>query len=266
VNDIFVSLGIESWKPTLSSLLVSPLPLIVLVVVGALLMNRHRVFAWLLIGSGCIALWLATTRAAGMLLMLHLLQPPPALTAPEIADLAHAPLTAIVVLGGGRRSLAPEYGTSTLTPRTMERLRYGIWLARATELPVAFSGGVGWAARPGPSEADVAHRIADREFGFQVRWREGESRDTHENAVNTIALLHPIGIEQIVLVTHDSDMPRAVANFERASSGTNIRIVAAPMDVPTFEGLRAQDWLPSSGGYEQVWGVLHEWIGILAGA
>jgi hypothetical protein len=67
-------------------------------------------------------------------------------------------------------------------------------------------------------------------------------------------------------VTHDSDMRRAVANFERAAAGKNIEIVAAPMDVAAFDELRVADWLPSPGGYERVWSVLHEWVGTLAGA
>jgi hypothetical protein len=60
---------------------------------------------------------------------------------------------AIVVLGGGMEALAPEYGVSSLRATSLERLRYGIWLGRETGLPVAFSGGVGWAQLDAKPEA-----------------------------------------------------------------------------------------------------------------
>jgi len=50
-------------------------------------------------------------------------------------ELKRAPKTAIVVVGGGRRAHAPEYGMSTLHPGNFDRLHYGLWLARETNLP-----------------------------------------------------------------------------------------------------------------------------------
>jgi uncharacterized SAM-binding protein YcdF (DUF218 family) len=266
MNALFVSLGIESWKPLLAAIFVSPLPLIVLVLVGARLMFRHRVLAWLLILIACAALWLSTTWAAGIGLTRYLLHPPPALGDAEIAELKHAPNTAIVVLGGGRRAYAPEYGMSTLKARTLERLRYAIWLARATGLPVAFSGGVGWGAGEGPTEAEIAARVAEREFGLKLKWQEDESRDTRENAVRTIAILQPAGIRKIVLVTQGADMRRAVRDFERAAAGSSIAIVPAPLRLTATGPLNARDWLPSYEGYQQSWVALYEWVGLLAGA
>jgi uncharacterized SAM-binding protein YcdF (DUF218 family) len=267
LNDLFLALGIASWKPVVSALFVSPLPLIAAVLIGAAQMYRRRALAWLLILGGCLGLWLSTTLAFGQSLDRLLLRPPPALDQAQIAALKGAPDAAIVVLGGGRKLVAPEYGgIATTTARSLDRLRYGIWLGRATGLPVAFSGGIGWRSKPGATEAEVAARVAADEFGFDLRWQETRSRDTRENAIESVALLHPLGIRRIVVVTHDSDMRRAVANFERAAAGKNIEIVAAPMDVATFEELRVADWLPSPAGYERVWSVLHEWVGILAGA
>jgi len=48
---------------------------------------------------------------------------------------------AIVVLGGGTRRNAPEYGGDTLGALTLERLRYGTVVARVTHLPMLLSGG-----------------------------------------------------------------------------------------------------------------------------
>ena len=266
MNELFFTLDIQSWKPFISALLLPPVPLLVLVLAGARLMFRRRLLAWLMILGGVLGMWFSCTTALGRGITLWLLRPPPALMDSQITELKRAPKTAIVVLGGGRWLLAPEYGVSTLRDRSVERLRYGLWLGRETALPVAFSGGVGHGAPPGPSEAEIAARIADREFGRPLRWTETESRDTRENAARSVTLLQQQGIEQIVVVTHGYHMPRAMLNFERAAAGKNLRIVAAPMGLTTGGSLRASDWLPTSDGFEANRMALHEWIGRLAGA
>ncbi|MDO9074715.1 MAG: YdcF family protein [Rubrivivax sp.] len=267
MNDLFLTLGIEGWKPVLGSLLLSPLPLLILVLVGARLMFRRRLLAWLLILLGVIPIYLACTNAVSGLLQRGLTRPPPALAAAEMAALRKAPRTAIVVLGGGRRELSPEYGVSNLKERGIERLRYGIWLSRETNLPLAFSGGIGHGGKPGSTEAEIAARIAEREFGRPLRWTETESRDTRENALRTVALLRKDGIEQIVLVTHNYHMRRALRNFERAAAqGTPLKIVAAPMGLPSSTRIEARDWLPLASNLQTTTIALHEWLGYLAGA
>lgn len=268
MNDILVTGGVEAWKPVLEALLMPPVPMLLLVLIGARLMFRRRLVAWLLILAGVVGIWMMCTMAAGIWMNRVLLTPPRALSNGEIAELRRQPKTAIVVLGGGRRLLAPEYGLSTLRPFTIERLRYALWLARETSLPVAFSGGVGHGSEPGPSEAEIAARIAEREFGRPLRWTEGQSRDTNENGIRTIALLHGEGIERIVLVTHAFHMRRALAAFERAKQRSNaqITLVPAPVGVDPGGSVRARDWLPSYEGFEMTRIALHEWIGRLAGA
>ena len=266
MNELVAALGIESWKPALTALVMPPVPLLVLVLIGARQMFRRRLLAWLLILLATLGLWFSGTQALGHVLVQGLVKPPPPLAGSELAELRRSPKTAIMVLGAGRRLTAPEYGVSSLNFRSAERLRYGIWLARETGLPLGFSGGVGHGAAAGASEAEIAARVAEREFNKTLRWQEGESRDTHENAVKTVALLQPQGIEKIVVVTDALHMRRAVANFERAAEGKPIRIVAAPMGIRGSGHLSGADWLPSLQGYEEVWMALHEALGRLLGA
>ena len=83
----------------------------------------------------------------------------------------------------------------------------------------------------------------------------------------TVALLRKDGIEQIVLVTHDYHMRRALRNFERAAAvGTPMKIVAAPMGLPSSTRIEAKDWLPVASNLEKTTIVLHEWLGYLGGA
>lgn len=268
MNDLFLTLGIESWKALLAALLLPPVPFIVLVLVGSRLMPVRRITAWLFVVAGLAGIWFSSTTLAGTAITRSLLKPPPALGAQRIADLRRATKTAIVVLGAGRRSYAPEYGVAMLKPMGIERLRYGIWLSRETSLPLAFSGGVGPGAPAGPSEATIAARVAEREFGRPLRWTEAESRDTRENAIRSVALMKSQGIEQIVVVTSGYHMRRALRNFERAveAAGSPMRIVAAPMGLPSGGRYGARDWLPSRQGFETTRLALHELLGLIAGA
>jgi uncharacterized SAM-binding protein YcdF (DUF218 family) len=268
MNELLLTLGLEGWKPLLGTLLLPPIPFLLLTLAGTRLMFRSRLLAWLMVLLGAVGIWLSCTPAIGQLLNQALLQPPPALNRGDIAELKRAPKTAVVVLGSGRRALAPEYGVSTLNARSVERLRYGIWLSRETDLPLAFSGGIGHGAPDGNTEAEIAARITEREFGHKLRWQEGRSRDTRENARYTVALLQAQGIEHIVLVSHQYHMKRALRNFARAvpAEGPALRLTAAPLGVRAAGPRLAGDWVPTAEGFEHTRTVLHEWLGLLAGA
>lgn len=268
LNDLFQQLELGSLKGVLSALVLPPVPLILLVIVGAVMLRRKRLLlGWLCIWLACIGLWVASTPLVGNALTMGLVKPPPALSTGAVADLkavAPAQKTAIVVLGAGREVFAPEYGMSNLNGLSVERLRYGVWLSRATGLPLAFSGGIGHGAAEGATEAEIASRIAAAEFGRPLKWTESRSRDTSENAQFTVSLLREAGIERIVIVTHGFHMRRAVGAFERAvvRQGASMALLPAPMDMAA----RSTGWLPSADGAFRVRMALREWLGQLAGA
>jgi len=153
---------------------------------------------------------------------------------------AHAATAqAIVVLGGGTRRNAPEYGGDTLGRLTLERVRYSARVAKATNLPVLVSGGRLSGAKQ--SEARLMSDALEQEYGVPVRWREGRSRNTHENAQRSAALLKADGVARVVLVAHAIDIPRAAAEFAAAG----IDVVPAATGLPTTHATSAWDWLPS---------------------
>lgn len=285
MNDLFVRLGILGWKPWLSTLLLPPAPLLLLVLVGvALLLRRHarpaapgvpalslrrQALGWASLLAGLIGLWLASTTALSGLLVSALTQPPPPLNAAQRAGLRGAPHTAVLVLGAGRQMLAPEYDSADLRPLTEQRLRYGLWLARQTGLPVGYSGGLGHGTTDGgPTEAEVAGRIAERDFGVPLRWLEDQSRDTNENAQFSVRLLQADGIQTIVLVTHDFHQRRALAAFARAirQQGAAMVVLPAPLGGRAAAALSLGDWLPTADGFALTRIALHEWLGWVAGA
>ena len=180
--------------------------------------------------------------------------------------LAGQPNSVIVVLGMGRESFAPEYGAANLSGGSVERLRYGLWLAKETHLPVAFSGGVGWADRTrGAAEGVVAATIAAQEFSIPLRWVESGSRDTRENAQRTIELLRNQGITHIVLVTHGWHMKRALLEFNRASGG-QIKIEPAPMGLAKRLENPIQAWMPTTDGILRVRNAVREMIALVVAA
>ena len=109
----------------------------------------------------------------------ELLEREPPLAREEWATLArHA--DAIVVLGSGRERGDPAWGADQPTGVGLERERYAARLAKASGLPVLTSGGLHYGTPP--TEARLMADSLHDDFGVTVRWQEGRSRTTWENA------------------------------------------------------------------------------------
>ncbi|HEX6295867.1 MAG TPA: YdcF family protein [Burkholderiales bacterium] len=272
MNDLVAAYGLQAWKVVATALVLPPVPFLVLALIGARTILWRRGLGWLLVLVAVAGLWLSGCAAVGEWLMREVLQPPPPLAGAARAQLrqevARTGAVAIVALGGGSESHAPEYGAPDLTDASFERLRYAVWLSRETGAPIGFSGGLGHAQPNGMAEAPIAARVAVREFNRPLRWAEGESRDTRENADFTIAALRGEGIKRIVLVTHAWHMPRALRAFRQAaaSAKADITITPAPMAwAPQIER-PALRWMPSSEGSTLVRRSLREILGLLTGS
>ena len=204
-------------------------------------------------------LWLLSCQAVVVWLAQTVLPQYPPATA---LQLNANQVQAIVVLGGGTLPQAPEYGAAQPNRFTAERLRYGVWLAKQSGLPVAFTGGSGWAAgaTAQTTEADVARRVAQEDYGFTFRWLENQSRDTGENARLTAPMLKRDGIERIALVTDALHMTRAIREFER----TGLVVTAAPTAyvLPTRSALL--QWVPSADALHDATRLAHEVLGLQA--
>lgn len=247
-------------KPILTTLAMPPVSLLVLALLGLLLAWRNHKKTGLMLATTAVLLLalLSSHGAAAWLAHTALPQYAPL----NVAALRASRVQAIVILGGGVRPEAPEYGSSQLNDATAARLRYGAWLARQSGLPVAFSGGVSWAVHStqSVSEAEVAARTMQQDYGMALRWNETQSRDTAGNARLLAPLLRQSGVQRIALVTHAWHMPRAAAAFEQAG----LAVTPAPMGhVLASPGLLA--WLPSAGGLQLSHLVLKEWLALAVG-
>lgn len=272
-HDLLNAIGASSIKPLGSVLLLPPLPLLLLVAIGAWrLAGRHRRSGWTLLLLGLAALWLVQCQAVGERLMQTLLDPPPALAPADLEAMhqsARDTRRVIVVLGGGREPSAPEYAQSHLGALSMQRLHYAIYLARRIDAPILFSGGVGHAGSGEASEAEAAQRIAERDYGVRLRWIETASRDTRENARESLALLaSERAIAEIVVVSHATHLPRALRAFSDVARAwpSPPKIVGAPIGEGGGDMTPTLRWLPSPAGARLVHSVLRERLGLALGA
>ncbi|MFC5520926.1 YdcF family protein [Polaromonas jejuensis] len=247
-------------KPLLTVLVMPPTAPLLLALLGVLLAVRKKRAGLLLTTLSLLLLGLLSCHGTAVWLARHALPQFPPLSA---VALKTGKVQAIVVLGGGVLPQAPEYGQAQPGPHTAARLRYGMGLARQSGLPVAFSGGLGWAAHGAQqeSEAEVAARVARQDYGVTLRWSEAQSRDTSGNARLLAPLLQHDGIQRIALVTDASHMPRAVAAFERAG----LTVTPAPTGYTLPVQQELLEWLPSAHGLLATQLVLHEWLGLAAG-
>ena len=177
-----------------------PLALLLLALLGLLRAARKKRGGLALATLAVLTLWLLSCHGTAVWLGRHAL---PQFAATSAAQLQSGKVQAIVILGGGLLPAAPEYGGQPQpSPSSAARLRYGIWLARQSSLPVAFTGGTGWAAdgmQPA-SEAEVAGQVALQDYGVTLRWQESASRDTAGNARLLAPLLLQEGVQRIGLV------------------------------------------------------------------
>ncbi len=103
-----------------------------------------------------------------------------------------------------------------------ERIRYAARLAKASGLPVLTSGGLHYGTPP--SEARIMAQSLLDDYGVPVRWEEGRSRTTWENARFSAEMLREAGIRRVILVTSAIHMPRSIWSFEKAG----LEVVPAP--------------------------------------
>lgn len=235
-------------KKALAALVLPPTGPLLIALAGLVLLSRRprlgRALAW----AGVAGLLLLSLPVVTHLL-LRTLAPPP-------LDLKRAgEAQAIVILGGGVRRNAPEFGGDTLGRLTLERVRYGARVARLTQLPVLVTGG---AVYGGATEASLMKRALEEEFGVRVRWTEERSRDTRTNALGSAAVLQADGVRRVLLVGHGIDMPRASAEFAAAG----LEVVPAPTVIPQqFTVDHPLELLPSMGALYGSYHALYELLG-----
>lgn len=198
-----------------------------------------------LFGASLAALFMLSLPVTGHQLLVGLERDLTAIVPGPVAPGAGGRPDAIVVLGGGRYSDAPEFGNAdTISRYTLERLRYAAGLHRLSGIPILVTGG-----KPhgeSRSEAELMQQVLTTELFVPVRWIEDQAANTRENARYSQAILQGARVRRIYLVTHAWHMRRAQTEFMAAG----LDVVPAPMG---FDTLGNEDrglalYLPSARG------------------
>ena len=247
----------------LQQLILPPGGFILLAALGLVLMRRYRRAGFYLTTSGVGLLYVASLPATAFVLM-SWLEPEPAsaIRANQMTNSSaqsSKPPQAIVILGAGRRYHAPEYGGDIPNTFALERIRYGVWLARRTMLPILVTGGLG--AKYSPSEAEIMKQVIESDYALPVRWIETQSHTTYENAKFTAPILKAEGIDSIYLVTHAFHMKRSVAVFEKF--GFTVFPAPTAFNSSSRDDLTLKHFLPSAKALNKTTQALHEWVGML---
>jgi len=90
-----------------------------------------------------------------------------------------------------------------------------------------------------------------------VRWLEGRSSSTAENARYTAEMLGGDGIGHVALVSQAWHLPRAVAEFERAG----LSVTPAPTEFASAPPPGLPSMIPRAYHLHQSTRALHEWLG-----
>ena len=240
-----------SWLLTnfIAAFLLPPLNLLLVGGAGLLLLKRlPRLGKGLLIFS-LAGLWLLSTPIVAGKFLDSLMPSPVVLTGKE-AD-------AIVILGGGRIKNSVEYGGDTTKTFTLERVRYGALLARKLRKPILVTGGAPGGERI--SEGEIMRGVLQDEYRLPVRWVEGRSNNTRENARFSADILAKAGIKRIYLVTHAWHLARAVPEFQQAG----LTVIPAGTGYKLYGDLELFDFVPSAPALLNSYLASHEWIGLL---
>lgn len=241
----------NSWFLTnfFAAFLLPPLNLLLIGAAGFWLLKRRRKLGRALIGFSLAGVWLLSTPIISAVLLDSLKPAPVALTGRE-AD-------AIVILGGGSNRNSLEFSGDTLNRFSLERARYGAWLAKRLHKPVLVTGG---APEGGAlSEGEIMRATLLDEFGVATKWLEPYASNTRENARNSADILHKAGIRRIYLVTHAWHLRRAIPEFEAAG----FKVVPAGTGYFMESDFSSLDFLPNGKALDKSYLAMHEWIGLL---
>lgn len=242
-----------SWFITnlISALLLPPLNLLIVAGIGLWLWHKRPLIARTLVTLAFAGLWLLSTPYVADALM-HSLE-----GEPYVTDTQKPLADAIVVLGGGTYFHAPEYGGDTVSHQALERLRFAAKLHRETGKPILVTGG-----KPrgnSISEGSQMRQVLEKEFNVPVKWVEGESDNTQENARMSALDLKGANITRIYLVTHAWHMPRSVQAFQDAG----LQVVPAPTGYTTRYETTLLTFIPRAEALVDSRWYFHEMIGML---
>jgi uncharacterized SAM-binding protein YcdF (DUF218 family) len=231
-------------KTVLRNMILPPTGPLLLAIFGLIMMRRRPRLARVCLTAAVALLWLLSTPVVSDALEQLAESSPP-------LDMSRAAgAQAIVILGGGgQREFAPEYAGAAAEPLLLERLTFGAYVSKKTNLPVLVTGhGI---------EATAMSATLARNFDIHPRWVDDQAWDTFDNARNSVRMLAADGIKRIVLVTHATHMGRAVHEFVDAGA----EVVPAPVGMHAVRNFGIFRYMPAPEALQRAYSAIYELLG-----
>ena len=215
-----------------------PLGLLLILLLVALLVWKKRRLAKICLIAALIILFLSGNRyvASAVARSLEWQYLPEEIT---------VPIDSIVILGGGTEpAISPR--PSVEVNAAGDRVLYGAILARQfPEATVIVSGGdIDFLdlASSSPAE-DMVSLLGLLGIPDETILVQGESQNTYEDALYTCAMLKKNGLQNTLLVTSATHMPRSVAVFRKQGC----EVIATPTDFTITVAAWQKLWHPNVG-------------------
>ncbi len=236
----------------ISNLLISPALFIIIVLLGALLMDRFNYARFkklfIIISVGFYLISIRPTKE----LLVRVIEPKKISSPAEIRS-----SEVYVLLGGGITQGTPV--GSIPTDAAYSRIVEAATLYRKYPKKIIVTGGRVY-DRESPSESSVYRSVlASLGVPEEDIILEEESRNTLENAILTKKILDKMEVSSITLITSATHMFRAKNTF----TSTGLQVATAPTGYLTDNSsYKVQDFIPSSRNLDHFLRALWEYVGI----
>ncbi len=180
---------------------------------------------------------------------------------PQIREIP-ASVVGVITLGGAVNQFMTVARDQTALSSGVERLTKFVAIARRRPgLRLVYTGGSGSLSRQDLKETLVARRFFS-EIGLDPALvvYEDQSRNTHENAVMTHALIRPKPDDTWVLITSAMHMPRSVGVFRKAGW----TVLPYPVDYHTDGTGEFRYFSGFGAGLGGLSTAIKEWLGLFA--
>ena len=207
------------------------------------------------LGTAILMLWVTSMPIVADALLGRLEQDYPAVMMTEV------PVSkCIVVLGGAVQPVLPPRVDIDMH-EAVDRVRKAAQLFHAGRggVIIASGGNLPWSPFAESEAESIKTLLLEWGVPASAIVLETESRNTRENALNSIALLEELGCETPLLVTSAAHMKRSVAVFERL--GVTVFPVSADVRVVKSSNLNVLDFLPDAEALNQTSDAMREWMG-----
>jgi len=219
------------------------------------LLKGWRRTAATFLGLAMLLLWVSSMPIVADTLLGKLEQDYPAVMMTEVPA-----SECIVVLGGAVEPVLPPRVDIDMH-EAVDRVRKAAQLFHAGrgKMIIASGGNLPWSPFAESEAESIKTLLLEWGVPAEAIVLEGESRNTRENALNSIALLEEYGCETLLLVTSAAHMKRSVAVFERL--GITVFPVSADVRVVKNPNITILDFLPDAGALNQTSDAIREWMG-----